>query len=120
MLAEKTRAEALRAFLGGRKVIVLDEYDDGSISAENLEDMLQEDVRYLVNVPACADPEFEQAVQNMEKLDRRYELPTPGLSTGEPEHATEEGTQPPPPFREPGSGQGASIREDKEGDMPGA
>lgn len=86
MLAEKTRAEALRAFMAGRKVIVLDEYDDGSIGAENLEDMLPEDVRYLVNVPACVNPEFEQAVQDMEKPVRRYELPTPELSAGESEY----------------------------------
>lgn len=94
MLVEKTRAEALKAFLNGKKVMVIREYDDGSIDAGNLEDELPEDIHYLVNVPAYANPEFEQAVEEME---RQYKAPSPELAVGEEEYTAEEETQSPPP-----------------------
>lgn len=59
MLVERSRDEALKAFLRGRKVRVLMEYDDGSLAAEALEEWLpEEDTHYLVNVPAVEKDEF--------------------------------------------------------------
>lgn len=59
MLVEKSRDEALKAFLSGRKVRVLTEYDDGSLMAEALEEWLpEEDTHYLVNVPAVEKEGF--------------------------------------------------------------
>lgn len=66
MLIEKTREEAIKAFLNGRKVNVLTEFEDGSMVAEPIEAILsEENTRYLVEVPAVEDPEFRQAVEDM-------------------------------------------------------
>lgn len=66
MLVEKSRAEAIKAFLSGRKVNVLTEFDDGSMAVESIEAILpEEDTRYLVDVPAVEDPEFRQAVEDI-------------------------------------------------------
>ena len=66
MLVEKSRAEAIKAFLSGRKVNVLTEFEDGSMAVESIEAILsEEDTRYLVDVPAVEDPEFRQAVEDM-------------------------------------------------------
>lgn len=66
MLTERSRNKALEAFLKGRKVIMMTVFDDGSIAAENLENILSaEDSRYLVDVPAVENPEFKQAVAGM-------------------------------------------------------
>lgn len=40
MLTEMSLKEALKYFMKGRKVLVLNEYDDKSISAERIEDCL--------------------------------------------------------------------------------
>lgn len=59
MLVEKSRDEALKAFLGGCKVLVLTEYDDGDMMAEDLARWLtEENTRYLVSVPAVEKEEF--------------------------------------------------------------
>lgn len=59
MLVEKSRDEALKAFLRGRKVLVLTEYDDGDMMAEDLARWLTEEkTRYLVSVPAVEKEEF--------------------------------------------------------------
>lgn len=99
MLVENTRAEALKAFLDGKKVMVIRQYDDGSIDAGNLEDELPEDIHYLVNVPAYVNPEFEQAVDEME---RQYEAPSTELAAGEEEYTVEEESVS-PPQKKPGS-----------------
>lgn len=66
MLVEKSRAEAIKAFLSGRKVNVLTEFEDGSMAVKSIEAILsEEDTRYLVDVPAVEDPEFRQAVEDM-------------------------------------------------------
>ena len=66
MLVEKSRAEAIKAFLSGRKVNVLTEFEDGSMAVESIEAILsEEDTRYLVDVPAVEDSEFLQAVVDM-------------------------------------------------------
>lgn len=67
MLVENTREEALKAFLNGRKVRVVSEYDDGSVSIEKLEEIIPKDSHYLVDVPAYENPEFEQSVKDMVK-----------------------------------------------------
>ena len=70
MLTEMSLKEALKYFMKGRKVLVLDEYDDKSISAERIEDCLPKEAKYLVDVPAVPNPEFEQAVQDMVEPDQ--------------------------------------------------
>lgn len=92
MLTEKSRNKALEAFLKGRKVIVMTVFDDGSIAAERLEDILMtEDRHYLVDVPAVENPEFRQAVADMvqsgqkqeEPAERRKAVPPPDGAGGE-------------------------------------
>lgn len=76
MLTEKTRNKALEAFVKGRKVIVMTVFEDGSIAAEKLEDILMtEDVHYLVDVPAVENPEFKQAVEDMVQPGQKQEMP---------------------------------------------
>lgn len=70
MLTEMSLKEALKYFMKGRKVLVLNEYDDKSISAESIEDCLPKEAKYLVDVPAVPNPEFEQAVQDMVEPDQ--------------------------------------------------
>jgi len=65
MYTEMSLKEALKYFMKGRKVLVLNEYDDKSISAERIEDCLPKEAKYLVDVPAVPNPEFEQAVREM-------------------------------------------------------
>lgn len=82
MLTEKSRNKALEDFLKGRKVIVMTVFDDGSIAADKLEDILQrEEAHYLVDVPAVENPEFSQAVAGMvngpEKATAGEEISTP-------------------------------------------
>lgn len=70
MLTEMSLKEALKYFMKGRKVLVLNEYDDKNISAERIEDCLPKEAKYLVDVPAVPNPEFEQAVQDMVEPDQ--------------------------------------------------
>lgn len=91
MLIEKRRNEALEAFLKGRKVVALFEYDNNDMALARLEDILPEDSHYLVDVPAYVDPEFEKAVQDMTGKEPRYEMPDENLTAGEPEYKTEQG-----------------------------
>ena len=66
MYIEKSLKEALSDYLLGRPVRVMREKEDGSLDIERLSDLLErEKNRYLVDVPAVANPEFEQAVQEM-------------------------------------------------------
>lgn len=71
MYTEMSLKEALKYFMNGRKVLVLNEYDDKSISAERIEDCLPKEAKYLVDVPAVPNPEFEQAVQDMVESDQK-------------------------------------------------
>lgn len=70
MYTEMSLKEALKYFMKGRKVLVLNEYDDKSISAERIEDCLPKEAKYLVDVPAVPNQEFEQAVQEMTGTDQ--------------------------------------------------
>lgn len=70
MYTEMSLKEALKYFMKGRKVLVLNEYDDKSISAERIEDCLPKEAKYLVDVLAVPNPEFEQAVQDMVEPDQ--------------------------------------------------
>ena len=70
MYTEMSLKEALKYFIKGRKVLVLNEYDDKSISAERIEDCLPKEAKYLVDVPAVPNQEFEQAVQDMVEPDQ--------------------------------------------------
>ena len=82
MLVERSRDEALKAFLRGRKVRVLVEYDDGSLAAEALEEWLpEEDTHYLVNVPAVEVEECREAREKQKVKKVSYE--GDGYSDGE-------------------------------------
>ena len=70
MYTEMSLKEALKYFMKGRKVLVLNEYDDKSISAERIEDCLPKEAKYLVDVPAVPNQEFEQAVKDMVETDQ--------------------------------------------------
>ena len=68
MYIEKPMKEALEDYMLGRPVTVLWTGNDGGMNAMRLSDLLeQEENHYLVNVPAVANPEFEQAVREMEE-----------------------------------------------------
>ena len=68
MYIEKSLKEALEDYMLGRPVTVLWTGDNGGMNAMRLSDLLeQEENHYLVNVPAVANPEFEQAVREMEE-----------------------------------------------------
>lgn len=83
MLVEKSRAEAIKAFLSGRKVNVLTEFEDGSMAVESIEAILsEEDTRYLVDVPAVEDPEFRQEVEDMIQESDSEGTETPPPSRG--------------------------------------
>ena len=88
MLTEKARNNALEAFLKGRKVIVMTVFDNGSIAAEKLEDILmEEDRHYLVDVPAVENPEFTQAVADMVQSGQNQEEPAEEKSSTPPNGA---------------------------------
>lgn len=87
MLVEKTREVALKAFLNGRKVRVVSEYDDGSVVVEKLEDMFPEEFHYLVDIPAYVNQEFEQSVKDM--VESRFEVEDKNLAAGEIGYTTE-------------------------------
>lgn len=105
MYTEMSLKEALKYFMKGRKVLVLNEYDDKSISAERIEDCLPKEAKYLVDVPAVPNPEFEQAVQDMVEPDQN-------------ENDAEGDEQLPPPRptgEETGKRNGSSSGEDEQG-----
>lgn len=70
MYTEMSLKEAFEYFMKGRKVLVLNEYDNKSISVDRIEDCLPKESRYLVDVPATVNSEFEQAVQDMVESDQ--------------------------------------------------
>lgn len=68
MLVEKSVKEALMDYAKGRKVVVLQCSEDGKMDANLLSDFLEYDNnKYLVDVPAVVNPEFEASVQDMMK-----------------------------------------------------
>ncbi|RHL90842.1 hypothetical protein [Dorea formicigenerans] len=105
MYTEMSLKEALKYFMKGRKVLVLNEYDDKSISAERIEDCLPKEAKYLVDVPAVPNPEFEQAVQDMVEPDQN-----------ENDAEGDEQLSPPRPTgEETGKRNGSSSGEDEQG-----
>ena len=68
MLVEKSVKEALTDYAKGRKVVVLQCDEKGRIDANLLSDFFEdENNKYLVDVPAVVNPEFEASVQDMMK-----------------------------------------------------
>lgn len=66
MLVEKSIKGALNDYAKGRKVVVLQFDAKGRIDANLLSDFFEdENNKYLVDVPACNNPDFEAAVQEM-------------------------------------------------------
>lgn len=68
MLVEKSREDALKAFLSGKRVVAIFEFDDGSMNVHTISDLLpDQDMHYLVDLPAAEDPEFSKTVRDMVK-----------------------------------------------------
>ena len=105
MYTEMSLKEALKYFMKGRKVLVLNEYDDKSISAERIEDCLPKEAKYLVDVPAVPNPEFEQAVQDMVEPDQNENDAEGGANSSPPRQTGEE----------TGKRNGSSSGEDEQG-----
>lgn len=92
MYIEKSLKEALEDYMLGRPVTVLWTGNDGGMNAMKLSDLLeQEENHYLVNVPAVANPEFEQAVREMDESVQ----PAPEEII-QAVHETQESITPPP------------------------
>lgn len=71
MLVEKNLKEALEYYIKGKPVTALWIGEDGSMNAMPLSDILdQPENRFLVDVPAVVNPDFEQAVQEMTEADQ--------------------------------------------------
>ena len=109
MLVEKSVKEALMDYAKGRKVVVLQCSEDGKMDANLLSDFLEYDNnKYLVDVPAVINPEFEASVQDMMKgseaitpTEEDVNEETAESEVGEPESANDEDgeeKQLPPPI----------------------
>ena len=98
MLVEKSVKEALMDYAKGRKVVVLQCSEDGKMDANLLSDFLEYDNnKYLVDVPAVINPEFEASVQDMMKgseaitpTKEDVNEETAESEVGEPESANDE------------------------------
>lgn len=76
--ADKSLKEALLAFSQGKKVLVLTEYDDGSMDIDNMEKYFTENTTFFVEVPAVENPEFAKALADMVETGKR-QRPVPEL-----------------------------------------
>ena len=71
MLVEKNLKEALEYYIKGKPVTALWIGEDGGMNAMPLSDILDlPENHFLVDVPAVANPDFEQAVQEMTGTDQ--------------------------------------------------
>ena len=71
MLVEKNLKEALEYYIKGKPVTALWIGEDGGMNAMPLSDILdQPENHFLVYVPAVANPDFKQAVQEMTEADQ--------------------------------------------------
>lgn len=100
MLVEKSLIDALIDYTKGRKVVVLQVQDDGKMDAGLLDDFLeQKENKYLVDVPAYNNPDFESAVHRMSGT-----LPDPEQIVAAVHETQEESSGEeilPPPHEEP-------------------
>lgn len=76
--ADKSLKEALLAFSQGKKVLVLTEYDDGSMNIDNMEKYFTENTTFFVEVPAIENPEFAKALADMVETGK-IQRPVPEL-----------------------------------------
>ena len=76
MLQEVNLEKALKKAATGKEVLILTTMDDGSMAIESLSDILQ-GARFLVEVPAVINEEFEVALPKA--------APPPNAKTGEEE-----------------------------------
>lgn len=65
MLVEKKLSDALHDHEKGKKVVVLQEFEDGSLYACPIDDYFDGKTHFLVDVPAYENPEWNKAVVNM-------------------------------------------------------
>ena len=76
--ADKSLKEALLAFSQGKKVLVLTEYDDGSMNIDNMEKYFTENTTFFVEVPAVENPEFAKALAEMGEKRKRGDCKSTG------------------------------------------
>lgn len=78
MLQEMKLEDALKKFLGGRKVLVMYdetlEADKPAFTVEPLEEMLKRN-HFLVDVPSVENPDFKAAVRQMTTPEKRPQEP---------------------------------------------
>lgn len=117
MLVEREMNKALNDFAKGRKVVVIQQWDDGEMGITDLEKILPQDARYLVEVPAVENPDFAEAVEKMVKkkpvVVAGEKKPKPEVSESAEEEASG-GDSPKKTLRQQVmelSEQGLSIRE---------
>lgn len=97
MLVEKSIKEALMDYAKGRKVVVLQFDENGRIDANLLSDFFNdENNKYLVDVPAYSDPDFEAAVQRMTGAIPSADQIISAVHETQEEPIEEESTTPPP------------------------
>lgn len=105
MLVEKNLKEALEYYIKGKPVTALWMGEDGSMNAMPLSDILdQPENHFLVDVPAVANPDFEQAVQDMVEPDQN-----------ENDAEGDEQLPPRPTEEETGKRNGSSSGKDEQG-----
>ena len=105
MLVEKNLKEALEYYIKGKPVTALWIGEDGGMNAMPLSDILdQPENHFLVDVPAVANPDFEQAVQDMVEPDQN-----------ENDAEGDEQLPPRPTGEETGKRNGSSSGKDEQG-----
>lgn len=65
MLMEKKLEDALKAYAKGKKVVVLQEFEDGSLYTCPMEEYIDDKTHFLVDVPACENPDWNKAMHEM-------------------------------------------------------
>ena len=65
MLMEKKLEDAMKAYTKGKKVVVLQELEDGSLYSCPMEDYIDDKTHFLVDVLACDNPDWNKAMHEM-------------------------------------------------------
>lgn len=62
---EKRLEDAIKAYTKGKKVVVLQELEDGSLHSCTMEDYIDDKTHFLVDVPAAENPDWNKAMYEM-------------------------------------------------------
>ena len=97
MLREKKLEDAIKAYKKGRKVVVIQEFEDGSLYTCPMEEYIDDKTHFLVDVPATENPDWNKAMHEMVTGgSQKSEEPEPEeteLEESQPEEPTQEETQ---------------------------